>query len=50
MTTNNLCKASKQSGSRCEATRLSDSDFCYFHDPSRAAERREAQALGGTIA
>jgi hypothetical protein len=47
MKTNKPCKASKENGSRCEATRLADSDYCYFHDPSKAAERREAQALGG---
>jgi hypothetical protein len=47
MKTNKPCKASKPNGSRCEATALAGSDFCFFHDPSRAADRREAQALGG---
>jgi hypothetical protein len=42
-----ICKASKRAGSRCEAAALDGSDYCFFHDPSRAAERREAQALGG---
>lgn len=42
-----MCKASNRAGSRCEAAALEGSDFCFFHDPSRAAERREAQTLGG---
>src|SRR5260370_27479740 len=42
-----MCKASTRGGSRCEAAALEGSDFCFFDDPSRAAERREAQALGG---
>lgn len=42
-----ICKASKRAGSGCEAAALEGSDFCFFHDPSKAAERREAQALGG---
>jgi hypothetical protein len=42
-----LCNATKQSGDRCETAALRKSAFCYFHDPARAVERREAQALGG---
>ena len=41
------CRAVKSDGSRCQAAALPDSDFCFFHDPSRADERRDAQALGG---
>src|ERR1700732_2323475 len=41
------CQANKQDGVRCEVTALSDSDFCFFHDPSTAAERKAAQSLGG---
>jgi hypothetical protein len=41
------CKAMKPDGSRCRAAALPDSDFCFFHDPSKAAERREAHAAGG---
>jgi len=41
------CKARKPDGSGCQAAALPASDFCFFHDPSKAAERREAQALGG---
>jgi hypothetical protein len=47
METTKTCQASKQNGSRCEVNALADSEFCFFHDPSRAAERRSAQSLGG---
>jgi len=43
----NPCRAVKPDGSRCQAAPLPGSDFCFFHDPSKAVERREAQALGG---
>ena len=42
-----LCQAMKQSGEGCQAAALPRSAFCYFHDPAKAIERREAQALGG---
>lgn len=42
-----LCKATKQSGEDCQTAALPKSAFCYFHDPAKAIERREAQALGG---
>ena len=41
------CKARKRDESRCQAAALPGSDFCFFHDPSQAVARREAQALGG---
>ena len=41
------CKAMKQSGEGCHTAALPKSAFCYFHDPAKADERREAQALGG---
>ena len=41
------CKATKQDGSDCQTAALPGSAFCFFHDPSRAEERRDAQALGG---
>ena len=34
-------------GSQCKAAAMRDSDFCFFHDPSKRAERREARAAGG---
>ena len=42
-----LCKARRQDGAVCQSAALLGSDFCYFHDPAKAAERKEAQALGG---
>jgi hypothetical protein len=42
-----LCSSRKHDGSRCEVAPLANSEFCFFHDPSKAAERRAAQALGG---
>ena len=48
MTTNKqACAGLKPDGSQCQAAALAGSDFCYFHDPSKAAERRESQAQGG---
>jgi hypothetical protein len=41
------CKARKPDGARCQTATLLGSDLCYFHDPAKAAERREAQASGG---
>jgi hypothetical protein len=41
------CKGTKPDGSGCTCAPLPGSDFCFFHDPARAAERREAQSLGG---
>jgi len=41
------CRASKPDGSSCRADALPESDFCFFHDPSKADERRKAQSFGG---
>lgn len=41
------CHGVKPDGSRCMAAALPGSDYCFFHDPSKADERREAQSLGG---
>src|SRR6266852_811396 len=46
-TTVTRCKAKKTDGTRCNSSALPGSNFCFFHDPAKAAERREAQALGG---
>lgn len=42
-----FCKANKSDGSKCEVAALTDSEFCFFHDPSRAADRKAAQSFGG---
>jgi hypothetical protein len=40
-------KATTAGGSACQAIALPESDYCFFHDPSRTTERRDAQAQGG---
>lgn len=47
MPTRKFCEAVTPDGSPCQAAALPQSAFCYFHDESKAAERREAQARGG---
>jgi hypothetical protein len=42
-----LCEAARSDGSKCKAPALPGSPFCFFHDPTKADERREAQSLGG---
>jgi hypothetical protein len=41
------CCAKKPDGSNCEAPVVAGSEFCFFHDPSKAQQRREAQVHGG---
>jgi hypothetical protein len=41
------CSATKSDHSKCRAPALPESDFCFFHDPSKAEKRKEAQAEGG---
>lgn len=43
----NTCRGLKLDGSRCQAATLPGTDFCFFHDPTKAGARREAQSLGG---
>lgn len=47
-TTKRPCRAAKADGSRCRAAALPGSDFCFFHDPAKADERRAAQSFGGS--
>jgi len=42
------CQARKPDGASCQAAALPGSDFCFFHDPDRADERRDAQSFGGS--
>ena len=42
------CKGEKADGSRCHAAPLPGSKFCFFHDPTKAKERRAAQSFGGS--
>jgi len=41
------CSGTKPDQSNCHAPALPGSEFCFFHDPTKAGERREAQAQGG---
>jgi hypothetical protein len=41
------CEGVALGGAQCHAAALADSTFCFFHDPSKAAERHEAHAAGG---
>ena len=41
------CSATKRDESKCNAAAIPGSEFCFFHDPSKAEKRREAQAQGG---
>ncbi len=42
-----LCKHIKDDGTRCRARKVHGSDYCFFHDPARAAERAAARQAGG---
>lgn len=41
------CAATKGNGTACGAAALPGSQFCFFHDPAKAAARRQAQSAGG---
>src|SRR5271154_6341764 len=41
------CAAIKPDGSPCSATPQQGKIFCFFHDPKKAEERRDAQVRGG---
>ena len=41
------CGHAKPDGTPCRARKVHGSDFCFFHDPAKAAERAAAQQAGG---
>ena len=41
------CQHTKSDGQPCRARPLVGSDYCFFHDPAKAAEREAAQRAGG---
>jgi hypothetical protein len=43
----NICTFIKKNGERCQARKLHDSEFCYFHSPQVVVARAEARRLGG---
>ena len=32
---------------RCEAEAIKNSEFCYWHDPNKAEDRKKASSIGG---
>jgi hypothetical protein len=45
--TKRTCRATKPDGTSCIAKTQERKNWCYFHDPELAEERRAAQARGG---
>lgn len=46
--TKKKCRFIKPDGEKCEAWAMSDSDFCYFHNPDISeTEKKEIQSKGG---
>jgi len=41
------CRQVKADGTRCRARKVHGSDYCFFHDPAKAAERASARQAGG---
>ena len=41
------CRYKRPKGKRCQANAIAGSEFCFFHDPNRAGDRRVAQQTGG---
>jgi hypothetical protein len=41
------CERIKYDGSKCRAPARQGSRYCFFHDPAKENERREAQQRGG---
>jgi len=42
------CKHLKD-GKPCKAEAMTGSEFCYWHDPDKEAERKEASSNGGKV-
>ena len=43
----NRCTGKTRTGKKCSCRPITGSDFCFFHDPRRASERKNAQSAGG---
>lgn len=41
------CQYTKREGQRCRANAMTNSRFCFFHEPSKAKERAAARRNGG---
>ena len=46
-TTGNKCQATTKTGKPCTAYALTDSAYCFAHDPAKRHERKAARAAGG---
>jgi len=46
-TNDERCEHVKADGKHCRAWKLHGSDYCFFHDPAKAAERASARQAGG---
>jgi hypothetical protein len=44
------CIATKADGTPCQASPTQGSEYCFFHDPSKATARKAAQHTGGRAA
>lgn len=42
------CQFTHPDGRSCQATVQAGSDYCFFHDPAKAGDRKAAQAKGGS--
>ncbi|MCK5590498.1 MAG: hypothetical protein KAI72_00960 [Candidatus Pacebacteria bacterium] len=42
------CQGKKDDGSACEGHVIKDSQFCFFHDPKKKEEQKEAAIKGGS--
>lgn len=43
------CKQIKDDGVLCQTHAMIGSDYCFFHDPAKAAEREAARRVGGSV-
>lgn len=46
-TTPRQCEGTNSRRRQCEAHALPDSPYCWFHDPAKVEERKQARANGG---
>jgi len=47
ITIRNQCEYIKEDGTRCQAVKMTDNCFCFFHDPASQAKRLDARRRGG---
>lgn len=47
MPSKRICAFCKTDGTTCRATAQATSDYCFFHDPEKAVQRKEARKRGG---